>query len=356
MTVYFDRQYQLIIGRPYKLTQTIIPSSIAGISNLQMIMDGTNNYSGIPAAGTYGEIADWNSVPADWYEVTDLQMSAEIKQTKSTGTPCTIFLDNLTDDQVAKIKQDDLVILRAGYRAPNGEFIQTSVGVGREQFGDLFVGQVVQVVTTQELATKTTKIVCGESITVKKNSKVSKSWPPFTTRMTVLKDLINLLKTQGVPLGRFGLTQANSAEWELALTPLLSGLSIKGYLVDELEKFADSIGLRVYTATGKLYIESKYAPQGQQIFKVTPDNVKGTIQPLSDNSGKKSNDNGSAIDSSIQVTFWCNADIAVDKILSLTGFDNDLNGEYIIETVGHKLDYRSKNTWDTTVTAKRLQG
>lgn len=366
--VYFGRDYQIIVGRPTELTSFIIPKNIVSPT---LVNQGTNGVSpsgflqNRPIKGLddlqgflkqpRGDYVDYNSIPAEFYEIRDFQMKANISHGKTSSFPCSIELDNLPSDFLNRLRIDDIIILRAHYRTTDGDYIQAAAGLGRLDLPDLFVGQVAQVVTSHDGKTQKTVIKGSETQTVRKNSRISRSWPPATTRIKVLRDLIQMMKTQGVPLGRFSLTEANTQEWAIANSVLLSGLTLKGFLQEELSKFASSIGLRVYTVTGKLYIESKYAPQGLQQFTVTPANVKGRVGLISSSIAQKSNTDNKAGSTGIQFTVHLEPELGPDKVVVLEGFPDGLDGEYEVNTTQHDLDFRSNNKWDTKVTATRIQ-
>lgn len=366
--VYFGRDYQIIVGRPTELTSFIIPKTIVSPT---LVNQGTNGVSpsgflpnrrikGLDDLQGFlkqprGDYVDFNSIPAEFYEIRDFQMKANITHGKTSSFPCSIELDNLPDSFINRLRVDDLIILRAHYRTTDGDFIQAAAGVGRLDLPDLFVGQVAQVVTNHDGKTRTTVIKGSEAQTVRKNSRISRSWPPGTTRIRVLRDLIEMMKTQGIPLGRLSLTEANSQEWAIANSLLLAGLTLKGFLQDELSKFANSIGLRVYTVTGKLYIESRFAPQGLQQFTVTPANVKGRLGLTSSSIAQKSNTDNKSGATGVQFTVHLEPELGPDKVVVLEGFPDGFDGEYTVDTTQHELDFRSNNKWDTKVTATRIQ-
>lgn len=362
MSIRFGRQYQIIVGRPTQLAKFIIPISVV---NPRLINEGPYQTT------DSGDVIDWNSIPPEWYEIlgeksTDLQITADINQAKSVSVPCTIKIVNAGQDEINRVRKDDLVILRGGYKQVGGNFVQAvNVGVGREQWPDLFVGQVVRINTEQKGTDRVTTILCGEAITVKKNSKVSKSWVPQTTRADVLNDMVAMLQTQGIPLGRLTLPQVGSNERVILDKPLLMGYTIKGYLMDELETLCSNLGLRVYTATGKLYVEpntlflspsnsTQQLPVSVEVFDITPDLVKGRVQTNSDNVGQSSNTAGDANTQGITFRVWLEGQVTIAKVVRLSGFQNNFDGDYEITSVRHKLDFRSKSTWDTIITAKRL--
>ena len=363
----FGRGYQLIIGRPSKLTSFVVPT---GLSKLQIIDQGP------PQTNSAGDVIDWNSIPPEWYEIQSedgkgLQLSAKIDQTKNVSTPCTITITNALQENVDRLRKDDLVILRAGYTRAGGDFIQAQgIGVGREQWPDLFVGQIHNVDPKFKGTDRVTTITCAEAITVKKNSKVSRAYVPGITRLSVLNDMRAMLNTQGVPLGNLQLPKEGTQELLRINKPFLTGFNVKGYLLEEFEKYCTGLGLVAYTAVGKIYIEPLVStpvfagipqaapvvtdiPSSVEIFKIDPSQVRGRVQPLSDNSGQGSNTAGESKSRSIKLTVGLDGNVTIAKVIRLSGFKEEYNGDWQISSVQHNLDFRSDSKWETTITAKR---
>lgn len=338
----------------------------------RLISSGSNNSDTTP-------VKDFNSIPIDAQVITGLQLRASFGQTKDTSPTNILELTNMSDSQVSKLRKDDTVIMRAGYSEETGNFVQTSEeGVSRRQHPDLFVGQIIQVSTKHTDRDKITKILCGEAATIRKNSKVSKSWLPSTTRLKVLTDLAYLVKTQGMPIGSIRLPDSQFEEYKLLQKPFLTGYVAKGYLLDEIETLCQSLKMRSFTALGKLYIEpAKRSSLKSFVIKfpdspgsneaievpvqtsrltvnVTPEDVKGTVEFLDDNAVGLSNANGSDNKRGISLTTFLDGRLSVNMICLLEGFNNpEINGYYETTSVNHKLDYRGSD-WDTDLTLRRI--
>lgn len=384
----FLREYRLIIGRPEKTNNFVIPNSLA---DPRFIVRGTNGVSTSNSVSrapqqlsifkkNLGEFLYYDTIPAQYTEIKGLQIKASIAQSKQTGNPCMIEIYNLDQDTINNIKKDDLLILKAGYRTVAGDFIETTAGVGRLDLPDLFIGQVVQVRTEFPAEDSITHILCGEALTPKRNSKISKSYPANTTRLQVLNDLLDLLKTQGVPTGKVLLPSVGTIEREAVDAPLKMGYVAKGMLFNEIDRLCKSVNLRNFTALGKMYIEpisetrntnlvqtessrtTRFA-ESTLVINIGPDQVKGSVQPMETTTGAMSNAGGNAKKPGLKLTTWLNGNISVDLVVRLKGFKqvNNINsaldavdGEYRIISVVHKLDYRSEDTWDTEVSLEAL--
>lgn len=370
MDVKFGREYNFIIGRPQQLTKFIIPSTLV---NPRIIDEGP------PQTTSSGDVIDWNHVPAEWYNLDSedgggLQFTAVINQTKDSGVPCTITFTNAREEEVNRIRKDDLVILRAGYHQPSGNYIQAlNVGEGQEQWPDLFVGQVDTVVTEWQSnnVDRITKITCSEGSTVRRNSKFSVSYVPGITRLTVLNDLLKKLKTQGVPTGSVRLPEEGTKERAKLDKPYLTGYALKGFILDEFEKYCESLSLRAFTVVGKIYVEPKTStpanflgaspaqittqlPPSIEVFNITPDTVVGRVQPMSDSVNKPSNDSGAKDQQGVKFRVFLQGQITVAKFVELEDFEEDYDGLYEVTSVTHELDYRSTSKWYTNITATRV--
>lgn len=361
----FIYEYQLILAIPSQVNNFVIPQTLV---NPKKVSQGSDGASPDGVVLSNGDYLDYNTIPAEYWAVDDIQIKATVKQSKEQGVPCTIELINLDPDITKRLQADALIVLKAGYRQPSGNFIQTKVGEGREQLPEILVGQIVRVTTNSSDVDRITKITCAEGITAKKNSRVSRVFLPLTTREGVIRGLLGLLKTQGIPTGRFTLPPSDSKEYKILKSEYFTGYSCYGYTMDELEKVCNACSLRVFMAVGKIYIEpaaytsfsitplpSNTLPQSEVIFEVLPDNVKGQVDRVSgDSDNVPSNANGVKDKPSLTLTTYLDGNITIDKVMRLKDFeDEELNGEYRITSVEHSLDYRG-GSWETIVTLQGL--
>lgn len=344
MSVNFHRDYTLIVGKPARENNFIIPRSI---ESPKLVENGTTP-SGVSLPS--GDRLDYNTIPATNWEISGVQLKARIGQMKANSNPCEIYVINGPEEVFKNITKDDLVILKAGYRNSSGS--QVSSPDRKRDLPDLFVGQITQIVSYQEGVDRVTRILGAEAITITKNVHISKSYPPLTTRYEVLLDLIELAKGNGLPLGSFKLLDGTYERF-IAETPYLTGLTVKGMLMETLENICEYIGLNCYTALGKLYIEPKSVPTKGTLFTADSSQVIGKVQLLSDNTTTSSNENGSLNSSGIQIKFWLEPRLSIEKLVRLKDL-GEYSGDYTVTGIQHDLDYRSTSMWTTSVTLQRL--
>lgn len=371
MPTSFGFSYEVILFTPDKVNNYIIPQTLV---SPEKVSQGTNGLSPDGIVLKSKDYLDFNTTSGKQYSINSykgrgLQVKFEVNQSKEKGVPCNLTLFNLPPDIVDALEVDMSVIIRAGYRTQlSGDFIETSVGEGQSSLPDLFVGQIVAHTTTNNDVDVITDIICGEGVVVSRNSRVSKTFPKDTTRKGVIDGLLSYLKEHGVPLGKFTLPSSGSREERILNSPYLTGYSCYGYLMEELDKVCKAVNLRTFMVSGRLYIEPVSTtiesiplapsittrPQSAGVFTVAPSNVKGQVE-LSDASGSNtpSNSNGKKKLSKLSLTTYLNGQISVDKVMKLSGFSYDLDGEYKITSVGHVGDY-SGGVWETRVTLEAL--
>ena len=355
----FHRRYRITFTTPDRENNYIIPFSIVD----PKLIDRGTTPSGFPLDN--GDYYAYNEVKVGrTAEITDeygsgLQFRMTIPQTKEISTPVVAEFLNLDEDIIGKFRKDSVIIVRAGYAQTDGlEINAVGIGEGREDLPTLLVAQIAQISTEWLNNDRVTKIVCGEAITVTKNAKVSKSYPPNTTRREVLEDLLAILRTTGVPTGRVDLG-SDAITAKIADKPLYGGWYAYGGLMQEIQRVCDDMYLHFYTVLGRVYVESKLATPKSLIFTVRPENVLGFPQPIDDNLTTSSNTGNKARRSGLQFKTWLEGNISVDKGVVMQGFADEgfegVDGNYIVKDVVHDLDFRSKSNWITTVTVEPLE-
>lgn len=344
--IVFGRLYSLVVGRFDRLVPKVKENLFENLVTkvAYNIPDTIANPDGY---------IDFNTVPASFIEFNDNQLVAKIINNKDNTTPATIQLYNLDLEDAKQIKEDDMLILKAGYKQDVTK-IQTAVGEGIvEDLPILFVGQVVIIRTYREEQDMITEIICGDSISVKKNVKVTASWPPGTTRLKVIQDMAKLAAANGVPTG--SIQTRNLLPDGKTLGTLnaayIAGYSVQGFLFDELEKLCEASGMRAYTALGKLYVEPKQVTRTVEVIRVTPAHIKGNIAPETDNTGKLSGENTNN-KTGLTLNLFLSGRIQPNQILSLSG-TLDYDGEYQITSVDHELNFRGE-MWDTIVSCVKV--
>ncbi len=366
----FIAQYELILGRQSRINNYIIPKSLVSPQKISQGVNGVNfdgtRFSTSPDGTTIkgGDYLDYNTDPPNFWSIRDLQITAKINQTKENGTPCSITVTNLPDEITKFLRTDDSIIFRAGYRQATGNFVETFDGTQQESLPDLFVGQIQRVVTSFDDVDKVTIIECSEGQVVRRNSRISYSWPPLTPRKKVITDILDLLKKQGQPTGEVVLPPEGSLEREKLNAPFLSGYTVQGGTVDELEKLCKATSLNCYTVLGKVYVDPAKVTQGLVIpstsftqkrltLSIKPQDVIGTIEPINgESSVDPSNSNGKAETQQIGVEVFLDGRISVNSLISMSGFD-DYDGDYEITSVVHNYNHREEGC-TTTLTLKSL--
>lgn len=341
----FGYEYLLTIGRNEQLLTNIVRNSPAG-----PILVGGPEADPLPAS-SFGTSTgsttslDFRTVPSKSFNVFDKQMTAEIDNTKDTVNPAVISVYNLTDEQISLIGDNTSIILRAGYRTEIEDF-----GYDRNQLPLVYVGQVISSNTVRDGIDRITRIVCSDGKTVFKNIKLSISWPPGTPYLNMLLDLETIAGQAGLPRGRI--------EGDLQNTTLLNKISQDGYqlsgiLGEQLIKFCDMIGYRVYTVLGKLHFEPKYADPSIDVVNITSQNIKGTIDIEQDSRGELSAT--PAEKKGIILKTYLNGNITSNKILRLSRLLNkDLEGDYKITSTKHSMNYEG-DVWHTEIHAARIK-
>ena len=346
----FDRRYSLIIGRLGKKILQTIPTSIASENTLRVprylaatniIKDSTGDVSqGIPV--------DYRTIPDSFIEIRDLNIRAKVLYKKSGvkggNQSSYIEIDNLSEDTLSRIKNDDLIFLKAGYKVD----IQSS-SVDYDDLPLVLSSTISDIETKRQRdGTRTTVLTCMDNILPKKNLKVSRSWPPNTKKRQVLNDLVEIAKSNFVPLGKI-------VEVDSFLSPLEevypTGYSISGNLFEEFEKLASSIDYRFYVSLSKIYFEPKSAIKTFEFVDVFPENLKEPISFQSDSSTKKSGSKNKK--QGVRIRTFLNGRVRSSMAVNIQSYDPTYDGTYTIEAIQHDLDYEGNN-WDTIIKANRV--
>lgn len=352
-SIRFGRKYRILFAKKPE-EYYYIPSSVVK----PQLIDRGATPSGIPVFN--GDYYDFGQIPSRFWEITDeggkgLDFKTTIHQNKTTSTPIKIEFKNLEDAIVQQITKDDTIIIQAGYAQSTGRQIDI-VGANEayDRLSTLLVAQVADISTIWDGKDHVTSVVCGEALTVSKNAKISKSYSPFTPRIEVLNDMLGMLQSAGVPTAPVNLGGDPLAK-AIVETPFAIGYVAKGKLMEEIQTLAESMNLRVYTILGKVYVDSLFAPDTKLIFKVTPDNVIGIPQPATDNLTTASNSHGNRYKKNLKITVWLDGRVSLNKGVQLEGFEGFIDGYYKIESISHRLHFRSKSLWLTDLTLNYLE-
>lgn len=346
----FDRRYSLIIGRLSRSILSTIPTSIAAenVNRVPRYLAATNVIKNSTGDISNGIPVDYRTIPDKFIDIRDLSMRARIVYKKSGnkgGTQSSVVeIDNLSKDTLDKIRENDLIFLRAGYRVDIG-----SQEVDYEDLPLILSATISDIETERKRdGTITTILTCSDNILPKKNLKVSKSWPPNTTKRQVLNDLVGIAQANFVPLGRV-------VEIENFVSPLEEaypfGYSVAGNLFEEFTKLADSIDYRFYVSLSKIYFEPKSSQRLYETVEIQPENLKQAITSQSDSSTKKSG--GKVKKSGVRIHTFLNGRINSSMNVEVINNFPEYEGTYTIEAVEHRLDFEGNN-WDTIIKANKV--
>jgi hypothetical protein len=341
----FDRRYSLIIGRPSNFIFQSVPSSIAKVRIPRYLAATKVIESSIgDTSGGIG-IGDYRSVPENFLEIRDLSMKAKVlyKKTGSKGGNqySTISLDNLTENTKNQIRVNDFIFLRAGYKLD-----RDSRDTPYEELPLILAAQITKVETkrSSDHTTMTTEIICGDNVLPRKSVKISKSWPPNTSRRQVLDDMLDVAKASYVPLGK---VQEDIEGFSSPLKELYPyGYSVSGNLFEEIQKFCDSVDYTFYTVMGKMYVEPKGTAKKYETFILEEQTLKAPLQKYSDSSASKQGSKEG--NTGILARTFLNGRILTNMAVDIRSGEEDWWGTYPIASITHDLDFEG-NTWDTIV-------
>lgn len=341
----FNPRYELIIGRPARLNNFIIPRSLVNPLKLEQGVNGVDasgfRYSTSPDGTTLrsGDYLDYNTIPPLFYKIKDLQIVANIPENTEQGSKVTFQITNLSDEIVKFIRKDDIVCFRAEYLTA----LQAS-----EELPDIYIGQVQRVYTSHPDTDKTTVIECGTGQTLKRNSRISYSWPPNTTREKVIRDILGFLSSQGLPVGTFTLPKEGTKAYSILKSPYLSGYSTQGNTMEELGKILEVCKLKGFISKGKYYIQpfisgihSLGSTPTSLIFKLGAANIKGVPEPTDGGSSSdpSASDNGGDLQS-ISLVMYFDSRVGLESVIRIDDTVPDYKGDYKITSLSRVYDQR----------------
>lgn len=343
MAEVFGRRYSLVIGKPAEIIKLTLPRTIINPTVIE-------NSKSKPTVSGENVTVDYRVKPNRFIEIKELNMDAEIiytvnNKSKGGNQNTTIKVYNLSEETKNRITKDSLVLLRAGYR----QDFTTNEEIS-EDLPLVFCGTIMKVDTRRMNGGGfVTTLICGDNVIPKNNLRISQSWPPNTTKYTVLKDMLNIVKANGVPI-------AKTFDFGTDIPPLrgtyLSGYNVEGKLFEEISKVALSLGMLFYTALGKVYVQWKDDPKVFGIVNITTDNLKRPIENSDDSEENVSAENESV--KGITLLTFLNGNITPEKLIRVSN-ENDpsKDGDYNITSIKHTLNFEG-DAWDTEVECKRV--
>ena len=341
----FGRRYSLVIGRlPPEASETVAWSkqevTVVSNSRLNPTVGGTKSLL----------TSDYRKEQGAFIRITDLDLKAEVAYMKSTsdkgGTQNNIIeISNLSDQTKAKIREKDLIFLKAGYQQDVFE------EADEDSLPLIFAGQIITKTTTRKNdGTTVTELICGDNRAPKITIKVSESWGPETLLSTVINDLLEVAAANGVPTGKvFGLNDIDSP---IAQQLYTYGYSANGNLFNEIQKVCDSIDFLFYTALGKIYIEPRTGrSKGDRytFIRLNPERLKKPIEYISDGSTPKGEDTREGV----IIHIFLDGRISPEMLIQIYDLSEEFDGTYTIKAIKHSLEYEGSD-WDTVIECMRV--
>ncbi len=344
MAEVFLRRYKLTVGRANKIIERTLPPTIINpvlkgtqylpstsrpLSPQSVFLSSSTDATGLPD-GTY---RDYLTIPAKSLDITDLQMTANIEYEKDSSKPSkqngTIKIKNMSASAIQFIRAGDMVVLRAGYSQ-------------NPTLPIIFAGSIKQVYTDRTSTESITTLLCGDSVSLDKDIRVVKNYPPGTTRRKVVRDLLDIAAAAGVPTGKI-IDPAGAGPYRLD-QKYPRGYNVSGILMNELQKVCKGIYYKAYKSLGKLFVEPIESTDTIAVIDVTPTDLNGFIKTEHDSAGKrtKQEDNKRGI----KVPLFLNGNVSIEKALRITAQTPEYKGSYQIKSVKHTLDFEG-NTWQT---------
>jgi hypothetical protein len=338
----FGYEYSLTVGRPDALINSGVP--FVDLSSAVVVATASKPTSPSSVGGQNSNKEDYRTVPVRFFEVVDKQLEANIQNTKDNDNPTKISVYNLTPNQLNLVKENSSVVLRGGYATEIGP------GLDRTKLPMLYVGQVISTTTIDDGVNKITEILCSSSRTPMKNIKLSISWPPGTTWLDMVFDLIDITNQAGIPVGN---VVGDVERRTIINDPAPDGYQLSGLLGEEFLKLLQSVGYRMYMVLGKIHIEPIYADPDVEVINIKSENIKGTINKEEDGSVGLSGDGQERV--GIKLKTFLNGNITTNKMLRLTELLNkEFEGDYKINSVEHVMNYEG-DVWDTEISAVRVK-
>lgn len=153
-----------------------------------------------------------------------------------------ITIYNLTDDTINKFKKGVECSIEAGFRGDTGV---------------IFRGIVSRVSTTFDNADKITRIVCVDDMA--ERTITSRTYDTSKDSQYILKDLLG---ETGLPIAVF--SPRTTTKYDTTQT-------VDGYLMDNIQKYAEDCGISVYINKGQIY--ARYIKDGDNISFTVSENT-----------------------------------------------------------------------------------
>lgn len=263
--------------------------------------------------------------------ITDLQMQAEgsyIKKgdgKKSQSSKVTVY--NPNEETKQYLKRGNIVILKAGYESD-------------ESLDTIMTGQIHTVSETRDKTDIKVVISCSEVFIVKQGLRFSKAYSKGTKYTQIFNDIIRAYANNGIPLGFFDVSQLDNKVTK-------KGFSFSGNVSNTLSELCEALNYHWYTSLSKLFIVPKTKQTYVRTIVVQDGDVKGSIEPQDDATGKDKAQSKEALTGlRMKLALVPKASTATHVRVNRT--NTKFNGDYLINKIDYRLDYEG-NEWDLNI-------
>lgn len=181
--------------------------------------------------------------------IESLRISFNVKKTATPeSNTCEVAVYNLGAGTRNKFKEDDVLVLRAGYREAHG-------------LEQLAITEVLTVDNTVEPPDVVTTFVCKDGARVLRTNRLAVSFKAGSSVRQVLQDVVK----------SFGIDQKVAFETlQFTDLPLENGYAFSGYAKDAMDTLCGYVGLTWSIQDGALKIVPSDGADGTQAFRLTP--------------------------------------------------------------------------------------
>lgn len=338
----FLRRYELTIGNNAEIKESILPRFVGEYQERKKIVriNGvvTSTEQSLLNPIFLDSYKDFNTFPPRSLTITDLQIEADVLDNKNVESQSsqrtTIKIYNLSEKSRNFIKSGDSVFLKAGY-------------VKDKELPLIYVGQIINVESKKDGKGNVVTEIFSNPYDLVNNIKIAKSYPPGSSLGDIVKDLVAIAASKGIPTGEIIQDQPSIGIFN-RLFP--TGYTVKGNLLDCLSKVCSENYLRSYIVLGRLYVQSKLAVSYIQSFQIGKKHLLSTVEKEDDKAGKEIlSDNPLT---GIKFDLILNGNITTNTLVRINF--SPYVGQYIVKSVNHKLNYEGQD-WTTTVHCEKLK-
>lgn len=317
----YNRQYELILGRP-TLNKTVYIGEDEAPEEFRFYEHYTQEVEGAAI------------------KITDLHFTAKIQRaTKGSGSSSdqTSFeIYNLSSFSRAYAELEGaVIILKAGY-------------ANSKKLPLVYAGQIKKVYTTTDGADSVTHIVAGDAYSPRKNSRISKYYPPFFSKTDIIRD---------VALSLPGIAESVIATPKLDSQFYNSGYSATGKTIEVLEKLCQSEGYEVIIENNRVTVRPEFFSADSIEFnrlraigfQLSPTQIKRSSGKMNNNVQDLSNQKTTK--AGYEFHLFLEGRIHNGSFVEVQ--EGPLEGVYKVIGLTHKLSYRGQD-WDTVVDTEAI--